>query len=190
MCIRDSLKHNLWQQKNTIMFVGYQAEGTLGRTLLDGEVKTVKLFGEEVAVNAEIAFMPGKSGHADQAELLHWLAEFEPKPRKVFVNHGEDTVTDTFAGLIQEKLGIHASAPYSGAVFNLTSGKFEYEPEGIPIITKRMESNATLRKNTLYEKLVAAGQRLAAVIVKCRGMSNKDVIKFTDQINNLCDKWQ
>ena len=188
--IRHHLKHNLWQQKNTVMFVGYQAEGTLGRTLLDGEVKTVKLFGEEVAVNAEIAFMPGKSGHADQAELLHWLAEFEPKPRKVFVNHGEDTVTDTFAGLIQEKLGIHASAPYSGAVFNLTSGKFEYEPEGIPIITKRMESNATLRKNTLYEKLVAAGQRLAAVIVKCRGMSNKDVIKFTDQINNLCDKWQ
>ena len=53
-----------------------------------------------------------------------------------------------------------------------------------------MESNTTLRKNTLYEKLVAAGQRLAAVIVKCRGMSNKDVIKFTDQINNLCDKWQ
>ena len=188
--IRHHLKHNLWQAKNTIMFVGYQAEGTLGRTLLDGEVKTVKLFGEEVAVNAEIAFMPGKSGHADQTELLHWLAEFESKPRKVFVNHGEDTVTDTFAGLIQEKLGIHASAPYSGAVFNLTSGKFEYEPEGIPIITKRMESNATLRKNTLYEKLVAAGQRLAAVIVKCRGMSNKDVIKFTDQINNLCDKWQ
>lgn len=188
--IRHHLKHNLWKKNNTILFVGYQAVGTLGRTLLDHAVPTVKLFGEEVAINAEIAFMPGKSGHADQAELLNWLGHFENKPRKVFVNHGEDTVTDTFAGLIQEKLGIHAAAPYSGAVFNISTGKFEYEADGIRIVKKTAESPATARKNNLYDKLVAAGQRLVAVIVRCKGMSNKDVIRFTDQINSLCDKWQ
>lgn len=187
--VRHHLKHNLWRSSSTILFVGYQAEGTLGRTLLDGGVSTVKLFGDEVVVNAEIAFMPGKSGHADQEELLNWLSAFGEKPRRVFVNHGEDGVTDTFAGLVQEKLGIHASAPYSGAVFNLASGKFEYEATGVPV-AKPTVSPAAARKNSLYEKLVKAGQRLAAIIIKSQGMSNKDVIKFTDQINNLCDKWQ
>lgn len=187
--VRHHLKHNLWLANSTILFVGYQAAGTLGRTLLDGGVSSVKLFGEEVSVNAEIAFMPGKSGHADQEELLNWLEAFEQKPRKVFVNHGEDGVTDTFAGVIQEKLGIHANAPYSGAVFNLASGKYEYEPAGVPVVRQEI-SPAKARKNSLYEKLVSAGQRLAAIIVRCQGMSNRDVIKFTDQINNLCDKWQ
>lgn len=187
--VRHHLKHNLWRSNSTILFVGYQAEGTLGRTLLEGETPSIKLYGEEVAVNAEIAFMPGKSGHADQAELLHWLECFTEKPRRVFVNHGENQVTDIFAGIVQEKLGIHATAPYSGTIFNLASGKFEYEAVGVPVV-KASVSPSTSRKNSLYEKLVAAGQRLTAIIIKCRGMSNKEVIKFTDQINNLCDKWQ
>lgn len=187
--IRHHLKHNLWRRDSTILFVGYQAEGTLGRVLLDGGCQTVKLFGEEVVVKAEIAFMPGKSGHADQEELLNWLSMFERKPRKVFVNHGDDEATKVFAGLIQEKLGIHALAPYSGTIFNLASGKLEYEPEGVPIVKSTL-SPAASRKNSLYEKLVAAGQRLTAIIIKSQGMSNKEVIKFTDQINSLCDKWQ
>lgn len=187
--VRHHLKHNLWRKESTILFVGYQAEGTLGRLLLDGGAENVKLFGEEVVVRAEIAFMPGKSGHADQEELLNWLSMFEKKPRKVFVNHGDDESVKVFAGLVQEKLGIHASAPYSGTEFNLASGKLEYAPEGVPIVKSTL-TPAAARKNTLYEKLVAAGQRLMAIIIKSQGMSNKDVIKLTDQINNLCEKWQ
>ena len=78
-CIRHHLKHNLWDEKNLILFVGYQAEGTLGRALLNG-VKRVKLFGEEIIVRAEIGFLPGKSGHADRAGLMAWLSDFEKKP--------------------------------------------------------------------------------------------------------------
>ena len=186
--IRHHLKHNLWRSGSTVLFVGYQAEGTLGRSLLEG-AKTVKLFNEEVAVRARIASMPGKSGHADQRELLHWLSEFQEKPRKVFVNHGEDQVVTFFAGLIQEKLGIHASAPYSGAIFNLASGRYEYEPEGV-LVQKKTLTPAAARKDSIYGKLTAALARLTALVGAFRGRTNKDVAKFADQINMLCDKWQ
>ena len=186
--IRHHLKHNLWRSGSTVLFVGYQAEGTLGRSLLEG-AKTVKLFNEEVAVRARIASMPGKSGHADQRKLLHWLSEFQEKPRKVFVNHGEDQVVTFFAGLIQEKLGIHGSAPYSGAIFNLASGRYEYEPEGI-LVQKKAITPAAARKDSIYGKLTAALARLTALVGAFRGRTNKDVAKFADQINMLCDKWQ
>ena len=187
--IRHHLKHNLWRENCMVLFVGYQAEGTLGRSLLDGGLKTVKLFNEEVAVNAKICAMPGKSGHADQAGLLDWLAHFEEKPRRVFVNHGEDSVVTSFAGLIHEKLGIQTTAPYSGTVFNLASGKFEYEAAGVPVV-KRTETPATARKNSLYEKLLTALGRLSVIVKNMRGRTNKDVGRLTDQINQLCDKWQ
>ena len=172
-----------------VLFVGYQAEGTLGRSLLDGGMKSVKLFNEEVAVNAKIRAMPGKSGHADQAGLLDWLEHFAEKPRRVFVNHGEDGVVTSFAGLIHEKLGIQTSAPYSGTVFNLASGKFEYEAPGVPVV-KQTETPAAARKNSLYEKLLAALGRLSVIVKNMRGRTNKDVGRLTDQINQLCDKWQ
>ena len=187
--IRHHLKHNLWRENCMVLFVGYQAEGTLGRSLLDGGIRTVKLFNEEVAVNAKIRSMPGKSGHADQAGLLDWLEHFEAKPRRVFVNHGEDSVVTFFAGLIHEKLGIQTTAPYSGAVFNLASGKFEYEPEGVPVV-KAVEKPSTARKNSLYEKLLTALGRLSVIVKNMKGRTNKDVGRLTDQINQLCDKWQ
>ena len=187
--IRHHLKHNLWRENCMVLFVGYQADGTLGRSLLDGGMKSVKLFNEEVAVNAKIRAMPGKSGHADQAGLLDWLEHFAEKPRRVFVNHGEDGVVTSFAGLIHEKLGIQTSAPYSGTVFNLASGKFEYEAPGVPVV-KQTETPAAARKNSLYEKLLAALGRLSVIVKNMRGRTNKDVGRLTDQINQLCDKWQ
>ena len=188
--IRHHLKHNLWRKECTILFVGYQAVGTLGRILLDGEKKTVKLFGEDIAVNAEILFMPGKSGHADRDGLLEWLGAFENKPEMIFVNHGEDAVTESFAGLVGEKLGCKTYAPYSGTVFDLLSGEFVSRPSGVPVTKKAAETPQAQRKRMLYEKLLAAGERLLAVIRASEGISNKDVGKFTDQINRLCDKWE
>ena len=188
--IRHHLKHNLWRSESTILFVGYQAVGTLGRILLDGGHDTVKLFGEDISVKAEVLFMPGKSGHADRDGLLDWLGAFENKPEMVFVNHGEDKVTDSFAELIGTQLGLSAYAPYSGTVYDLAAARFEATPPGVAIVKKSAETPQAQRKRALFEKLVAAGARLAAVIKGCEGMSNKDVGKFTDQINRLCDKWQ
>mgnify|MGYP002228661290 FL=1 len=89
--IRHHLKHNLWRPECTILFVGFQAVGTLGRTLIEG-VDSVKLFGEPIEVKAEICQLTGMSGHADKDGLLRWVNAFTEKPRRVFVIHGEDEV--------------------------------------------------------------------------------------------------
>ena len=117
--IRHHLKHNLWRAESTIVFVGFQAIGTLGRSLLEG-TKTVKLFGESITVNANIVRLHGISGHADQAGLLRWLSAFEQKPKRVFVVHGEASVCDSFAALLQDQ-GYDALAPNLQASFDLAT---------------------------------------------------------------------
>ena len=102
--IRHHLKHNLWNKNNSIVFVGYQAEGTLGRAILEG-AETVTLFGEDIAVNAEIHNLEGFSGHADQNGLFAWIASFDKPPKQLFLVHGEEESKIAFAELIKEKLG-------------------------------------------------------------------------------------
>lgn len=102
--IRHHLKHNLWDKRASVIFVGYQAEGTLGKLLLNGAEK-VDLFGEEVQVNAEIYNLEGFSAHADRDGLLHWLAGFKKAPKEIFLVHGELEAKEDFAALVKEKLG-------------------------------------------------------------------------------------
>lgn len=180
--IRHHLKHNLWRPECTVLFVGYQAVGTLGRSIVEG-AKEVKLFGESIQVRAQILQMRGLSGHADKEGLIKWVKGFEEKPRKVFVVHGEDSVCTSFAECLKIEHGLRACAPYSGSVFNLASGRFEYEAE--PVYLRKRAKAAGV-----YARLVAAGQRLTALILKSDGMANKDLAKFADQINSLCKKWE
>ena len=182
--IRHHLKHNLWREECTVLFVGYQAVGTLGRSLLEG-AKSVKLFGEEIAVNAHIENLKGVSGHADQKGLINWMESMMKKPDKVFVVHGEDQVCDTFAELLSKQHGYDTYAPYSGTEFDLISG--ELIKEGIP---QRIAEKAKKRRaNGIYDNLVSAGNRLMAVIKRNEGGTNKDLARFTSQIQSLCDKW-
>ena len=116
--IRHHLKHNLWRPECTVLFVGYQSNGTLGRSLVDG-AKEVKLFGESIQVRAAIDQLNGVSGHADQKGLLTWISHFAPQPEHVFVTHGDDEVTDGFAALLQSSQGLAASAPYNGECWSL-----------------------------------------------------------------------
>lgn len=102
--IRHHLKHNLWDEKSSVIFVGYQAEGTMGRLLLDGTDK-VTLFGEEVQVKAEIHNLEGFSGHADRDGLFEWLSGFEKQPKHVFLVHGETESKEGFAEYVKENLG-------------------------------------------------------------------------------------
>lgn len=182
--IRHHLKHNLWRSDSTILFVGYQVPGTLGNALLNGADK-VRLFGEEVEVKADIVNLPGISGHADYQHLTEWIEKFEKKPGKVFVVHGEETTAVGFADHLQRDLGLSAYAPYSGDAFDLLSGKQIAEGSRQKVEKKR----AGRQGNSVFERLVLAGERLLAVIQKCKGMANKDLAKFADQINALCDKW-
>jgi len=114
--IKHHLKHNLWRSESTILFVGYQAEGTLGRRLLDG-AKTVKIFGEEISVNARIEMLEGLSGHADKEGLMSWLQGFKKKPEKVFIVHGEENVMADFSEAVKENLGVETVIPERGQSF-------------------------------------------------------------------------
>lgn len=186
--IRHHLKHNLWRSDSTILFVGYQTEGTLGRRLLNGAEK-VKLFGEEIKVNARIAAMDGISGHGDQGMLLDWIGNLKNVPQQIFVNHGEDAVCDVFAEEIRKKFGYAALAPYNGAVYDLTSGKCLEEGNKVPLRGIEERKRRQLLSSA-FEKLLASGRRLLGVIESSRGRSNKDLKKFTAQIESLCDKWE
>jgi len=183
--IRHHLKHNLWQVNSTILFVGYQSEGTFGRKLING-AKSVTLFGENIQVNARIETMVGISGHADRDMILDWLGSIGKMPKKVFVNHGDDLVCDSFAQTINNKLGYTAIAPYSGDEYDLIAGECVSRGK---IIKLTKTSEGRRRANLVFDKLMAACQRLNVVAQLSKNLTNKEISKFTDQINALCDKY-
>lgn len=182
--IRHHLKHNLWRKECTVVFVGYQANGTLGRILLEG-ASEVKLFGEPIEVMAEIVKLEGVSGHADKAGLIKWITSFDNRLKQVFVVHGEDEVSTGFAKCLCDEYGLNAVAPYSGAEFDMISGRFVKEGERILKAKKPVQRKA----NDVFERLLAAGRRLLTVIKHNEGGANKDLAKFADQINSMSDKW-
>lgn len=184
--IRHHLKHNLWRKDSTILFVGYQVPGTLGNMLLNG-TKEVKLFGETIEVHAKIQNLAGISGHADQQHLLEWVKAFGETPRRVFVVHGEDSVCDTFASLITKETGLTATAPYSGDIYDLEKNVCLAEGSREKKVRQAKEAHGV---SNVFARLLAAGERLLAVIRKSEGRPNKELGKFADQINSLCDKWE
>ena len=116
--IKHHLKHNLWDPNNTILFVGYQAPGTLGRSIVDGATK-VKIFGEEIAVNARIEYIEGYSGHADQTWLLNFIWSFTNPPKHVFLVHGEEEGQEALKKKIEETSECKVSIPNFGDSFEL-----------------------------------------------------------------------
>ena len=184
--IRHHLKHNLWRKDSTILFVGYQAVGTLGRKLIDG-APAVKLFGENIEVSARIESLKGISGHADMNGLLNWLKGFESNVQHVFVVHGEDTVTDDFAATVKETFGWDAFAPYSGGCVDLATNQIV--SEGVRIVKQKINKPLQVKAQNAFNRLVLACKRLMTVVMKCEGMANKDLAKFEAQIQNLTDKW-
>lgn len=182
--IRHHLKHNLWRKDSTILFVGYQVPGTLGNLLLNG-AKEVRLFGETIDVQARITNLPGISGHADQAHLLEWVGAFGDTPKRVFVVHGQDSVCDAFARMVEKGTHIPAVGPYSGDIYDLETNTCIAEGS-----RERAAKKADSRiVSNIFARLLAAGERLLAVIRKCEGRPNKELGRFADQINSLCDKW-
>jgi len=122
--IKHHLKHNLWRPESTILFVGYQAEGTLGRKILSGETR-VKIFGEEIGVNAEIRKLDAFSGHADQNGLLEFIDKMGKKPKRIFLVHGEYEAQMILADMISTKFGIEVIIPERDERYYLGESKFE-----------------------------------------------------------------
>ena len=180
--IRHHLKHNLWRPESTVLFVGYQSVGTLGRAIVEG-AEEVKLFGETIEVRAEILTLNGLSGHADKNGLIEWISAFKKKPDRVFVVHGDDATATAFTECLKIEHGQKAYAPYSGTIVNLADGSFEYEAVPVPVEKKTKPASG------IYARLLAAAQRLLAIVKKSEGLANKDMGRFADQIISICDKW-
>ena len=116
--ILHHLRHGLGDVRNTVLFVGFQAEGTLGRRLRDG-AETVNIFGEPVPVGAEIAALDGFSAHADQRELSDWVGRLDPAPRRIFLVHGEPGPAEVLAGVLRERTAAEVRVPEKGEAFEL-----------------------------------------------------------------------
>ena len=179
--IRHHLKHNLWRRECTIVFVGYQAEGSLGRALLEG-AKSVKLFGEEIAVNARIVNFKGLSSHADRDHLLAWAKHYAPKPRHIFVVHGEASVTEIFAQKLRDA-GLAAHAAEYEEVYDLAADRML--SAGVPLPPKPVSASGS----PAYRKLEAAGQDLMEAIRHNKGGTNKDLAQFEKELMALIQKW-
>ena len=116
--IKHHLKHNIWNPKSTILFVGYQAPGTLGYQIVNG-AKTVKIFGEEMAVNARIEYIEGYSGHADQEGLMNFIYSFIKKPKNIFLVHGEEESQEVLRDKIEQETNIPVIVPDFGETYDI-----------------------------------------------------------------------
>lgn len=182
--IRHHLKHNLWREECTVVFVGYQAEGSLGRRLLEG-ASHVKLFGEEIAVKATITKVDGLSSHADKNGLLEWIEHFDPRPQQVFVVHGDKDVTTAYAETLKGR-GFSAHAPDYEEVYDLLHDRML--APGIPPAVKEAQPSSP-KGSPAYRRLEEAGQGLLTVIRHNKGGTNKDLNKFARAIEELIKKW-
>lgn len=180
--IRHHLKHNLWRPESTIVFVGYQAEGSLGRALLEG-ASSVRLFGEEIAVRARIVNFKGMSSHADRDHLLAWVGHFAPHPSHVFVVHGDAPVTEIFAQHLRDA-GISAHAAEYEEVYDLAADRML--AAGVPLPPKAVSA---VSGSPAYRKLESAGQNLLETIRHNKGGTNKDLAQFEKELMALIQKW-
>ena len=183
--IRHHLKHNLWRPESTVLFVGYQAEGTLGRSLIDG-TDHVTLFGEQISVNAKIEILEGTSGHADQKGLERWLGEFKEKPEAVFVVHGEDNVSQYFASRLKNGNGYHAYAPKLFEHFDLLGGSIPLQND----TALREKTASDLRSS--FEILESSRSKLEDIVLRMEKAASgidlaneKKARKLSDAIRRL-----
>ena len=161
--IKHHLKHNLWNPKSTILFVGYQAPGTLGYNIVKGD-KTVKIFGEEIAVNARIEYIEGYSGHADQDGLMNFVYSFRTKkPKNIFLVHGEPEAQDVLKEKIESEIGIPVVIPEFGETYDI---KDQIE------MTNKIERKVT---KTIRTEIVERLEKLKSEILDMDGYVRQDI---------------
>ena len=174
--IRHHLKHNLWRPECTILFVGYQSQGTVGAKLLDG-AEEVKLFGEDIKVAAEIKQIDSFSSHADKSMLLDWLKIARPGTR-LFVIHGEDAVTISFSEEASAMLGVPATAPYSGEVWDLATDTLIEKAEIRPVI--KQDSNGGYVEHQDGTKKKLGSDKAKSSGSDAKSSDNRKYYKTTD----------
>ena len=181
--IKHHLKHNIWNPKNTILFVGYQAPGTLGRKIVDG-AKTVKIFGEDIAVNARIEYIEGYSGHADQEGLMNFVYSFIKKPEHIFLVHGEPEGQKVLKEMIVQNTNIPVTIPEYGETYDLEKdiriiNKLDRKDE-----KKYLKLQVLERMNTLKEEIQDMEQIVKEELLTGDG-SDAEIENINQKIKDL-----
>ena len=181
--IKHHLKHHLWDPNSTILFVGYQAPGTLGRKLVDGE-KKVKIFGEEIAVNARIEYIEGYSGHADQEWLMNFVYSFTTPPKHIFLVHGEPEGQIVLKQKLEENTNIPITIPDYGETYEIGEkiemiGKTENKARERYLRLEVLE-----RMNTLKEELEDMSTIVKEEYLE-KDNTDADIIKIKERLKEL-----
>ena len=170
--IKHHLKHNLWNPKSTILFVGYQAPGTLGRSIVEG-AKKVKIFGEEIAVNARVEYIEGYSGHADQTWLLNFIYSFTNPPKHIFLVHGEPDGQEILKQKIEETSECKVTIPEFGDSFELIGTE--------PVLLEETKEISLYRKEFKRLDLIERIEELKENIADIESEIMKQNIETQDQ---------
>lgn len=180
--IKHHLKHNLWNPKSTILFVGYQAPGTLGYSIVNG-VKKVKIFGEEIAVNARIEYIEGYSGHADQEGLMNFIYSFITKPKHIFLVHGEPESQDILQAKIEEETKIGVTIPEFGETYELNE-KVEMTHKIERKVANTLRNEIIGRLNRLKEE-VKDMENYVIQDVDDKNLRDEDIFRINEKIKDL-----
>ena len=180
--IKHHLKHNLWDPKNTILFVGYQAPGTLGYSIVNG-AKKVKIFGDEIAVNARIEYIEGYSGHADQEWLMNFIYSFRTqRPKHIFLVHGEEDSQEVLKQKIEEDIGIPVSIPDYGEVYELNDMPSVVEKITMKPISPRKEVMLLVSK---LQDEIQDMQDAVKEDLNNRELKDEDIFRIKENIKEL-----
>ena len=178
--IKHHLKHNLWNPKSTILFVGYQAPGTLGRTIVEG-AKKVKIFGEEIAVNARIEYIEGYSGHADQEWLLNFVYSFTNQPKHIFLVHGEPEGQEVLKQKIEENPGTKVTIPEFGQSFELVGEA--------PVLLERSSKVAEFDKEILRMDVLDSIEQMKDELLELENtVKEESFVAQDEEIRTLSEK--
>ena len=180
--IKHHLKHNLWNPKSTILFVGYQAPGTLGYNIVNG-AKKVKIFGEEIAVNARIEYIEGYSGHADQEWLMNFIYSFIKKPKHIFLVHGEPESQDTLREKIEQETGLPVTIPEFGETYELND-----EIKMTHKIERKLTNNLRTEIIGRLEKLKDEIKDMDTYVrqdIDDKNLRDEDIFRINEKIKDL-----
>ena len=183
--IKHHLKHNLWNPKSTVLFVGYQAPGTLGHSIVNG-AKKVKIFGEEIAVNARIEYIEGYSGHADQEGLMNFIYSFINKPKHIFLVHGEEEAQETLSQKIQTDAGIEVTTPEFGETYEINGieDKIEITNKIQKPQAKTLRTEIINRLETLKEEIKDMDNYVRQDIEDDK-LRDEDIFRINEKIKDL-----
>ena len=180
--IKHHLKHNLWNPKSTILFVGYQAPGTLGYSIVNG-AKTVKIFGEEIAVNARIEYIEGYSGHADQEGLMNFIYSFITKPKHIFLVHGEEESQNILKEKVESETKIPVTIPEFGETYEIKD-QIEMTNKIKRKISKTIKNEIIERLEKLKEEIKDMDQYVRQD-VNDENLRDEDIFRINEKIKDL-----